>query len=175
MTKPAPPLAPKRPHRIEQLGRVRVDDYAWMKDDNWQQVLRDPKTLRADVREHLKAENAYTNAVTKDLKPFEETLYKEMLGHIKQTDLSGPVRRGLDSVNVAGRFAPADRITVIEDVVLVGLIVSYAPNACVCAATVQLSAADHATEGTRIAQIPTIPASNDLDIRMTPGAARFSM
>jgi hypothetical protein len=28
--------------RIEQLGRVRVDDYAWMKDDNWQAVLRDP-------------------------------------------------------------------------------------------------------------------------------------
>ena len=33
MSKPTPPVAPKRPHRIEQLGRVRVDDYAWMKDD----------------------------------------------------------------------------------------------------------------------------------------------
>src|SRR5512146_1297004 len=62
-SQPVPPTAPKRPHRIEQLGRVRVDDYAWMKDDAWQQVLRDPKVLRADVREHLDAENAYTKAM----------------------------------------------------------------------------------------------------------------
>jgi protease II len=60
---PTPPVARKEPRRIEQLGRVRTDDYAWMKDDNWQQVLRDPQTLRADVREHLEAENAYTKAM----------------------------------------------------------------------------------------------------------------
>jgi oligopeptidase B len=35
-SRPTPPTAPKQPKRIEQLGRVRVDDYAWMKDDNWQ-------------------------------------------------------------------------------------------------------------------------------------------
>jgi oligopeptidase B len=39
---PRPPVARKIPKTIEQLGRVRVDDYAWMKDDNWQKVLRDP-------------------------------------------------------------------------------------------------------------------------------------
>jgi oligopeptidase B len=32
--------------------------------------------------------------MTKDLKPFEDALYREMLSHIKQTDLSVPVRRG---------------------------------------------------------------------------------
>ena len=37
---PVPPVAKKIPVRIEQLGRVRVDDYQWMKDDNWQAVLR---------------------------------------------------------------------------------------------------------------------------------------
>ena len=63
MSPPKPPTAPKTPHRVEQLGRIRVDDYAWMKDDNWQQVLRDPKVLRADVRDHLNAENAYTKAM----------------------------------------------------------------------------------------------------------------
>ena len=31
---PVPPVANKIPLRTEQLGRVRVDDYAWMKDDN---------------------------------------------------------------------------------------------------------------------------------------------
>ena len=42
MTHPTPPVARKEPKLIEQLGRVRLDDYAWMKDDNWQAVLRDP-------------------------------------------------------------------------------------------------------------------------------------
>ena len=63
MTSPSPPVAPKIPHRIDQLGRTRTDDYAWMKDDAWQQVLRDPKALRADIRSHLDAENAYTQAI----------------------------------------------------------------------------------------------------------------
>jgi len=63
MTQPKPPVAPKHPKRIEQLGRVRIDDYAWMKDDNWQAVLRDPTVVRADVRDHLVAENAYTEAM----------------------------------------------------------------------------------------------------------------
>ena len=63
MSKPASPVAKKIPHRIEQLGRVRVDDYAWMKDENWQQVLRDPKVLRGDIRDHLDAENAYAKAM----------------------------------------------------------------------------------------------------------------
>lgn len=49
---PVPPVAKKIPVRIEQLGRVRVDDYQWMKDDNWQAVLRDPTLIKADVREH---------------------------------------------------------------------------------------------------------------------------
>jgi oligopeptidase B len=32
--------------------------------------------------------------MTKPLEPFEDALYNEMLSHIKQTDLSVPVRRG---------------------------------------------------------------------------------
>ena len=43
---------------------------------------------------YLEAENAYTAAMTKDIKPFEDALYAEMLARIKQTDLSVPVRRG---------------------------------------------------------------------------------
>ncbi|MDZ4370258.1 MAG: S9 family peptidase [Phenylobacterium sp.] len=98
MTKPAPPLAPpvapKIPHRIEQLGRVRVDDYAWMKDDNWQQVLRDPKALRADIRTHLDAENAYTKAVLAGTEPLQAALFAEMKGRIKEDDSSVPAPDG---------------------------------------------------------------------------------
>ena len=32
--------------------------------------------------------------MTRDIQPFADSLYQEMLGHIKQTDLGVPVRRG---------------------------------------------------------------------------------
>src|SRR5438309_7455391 len=90
MSLPAPPRAPKIPKRIEQLGRVRIDDYAWMKDDGWQQVLRDPKVLRADVREHLDAENAYTKAMLAQTEPLQAQMFAEMKGRIKEDDASVP-------------------------------------------------------------------------------------
>lgn len=94
MTTPSPPIARKDPQRIEQLGRVRVDDYAWMKDENWQQVLRDPKVLRADVREHLEAENAYTKAMLASTEPLQAQLFAEMKGRIKEDDSSVPAPDG---------------------------------------------------------------------------------
>ncbi len=94
MTLPKPPVAAKAPHRIEQLGRVRVDDYAWMKDDNWQQVLRDPKALRGDVREHLVAENAYTKAVLAETEDLQAAMFAEMKGRIKEDDSSVPTPDG---------------------------------------------------------------------------------
>ena len=90
MTKPIPPVAPKHPKRIEQLGRVRVDDYAWMKDDNWQAVLRDPSMVRADVRDHLNAENAYTEAMLAPTKALQAAMFEEMKGRIKEDDSSVP-------------------------------------------------------------------------------------
>ena len=90
MSSPTPPVAPRHPLRIEQLGRARVDDYAWMKDDNWQQVLRDPKALRADVRDHLTAENAYTKAMLAGTEALQAALFAEMKGRIKEDDSSVP-------------------------------------------------------------------------------------
>ena len=87
---PKPPVAPKHPKRIEQLGRVRVDDYAWMKDENWQKVLRDPKVVRPDIRAHLEAENAYTKAMLASTEDLQATLVKEMRGRIKEDDSSVP-------------------------------------------------------------------------------------
>ena len=46
----------------ESVGRARIDPYAWLKDDNWKEVMRNPKQLRPDIRAYLEAENAYTNA-----------------------------------------------------------------------------------------------------------------
>ena len=61
-TTPAP-IAPKRPHSFTTHGITVSDDYAWLKDSNWQEVLRDPKVLDPDIRSYLDAENAYTESL----------------------------------------------------------------------------------------------------------------
>jgi oligopeptidase B len=80
---PTPPVANKIEHQEVRHDATVVDNYFWLREKS------NPETIK-----YLEAENAYTEAMTKDLKPFEDALYKEMLGRIKQTDLSVPVRRG---------------------------------------------------------------------------------
>ena len=93
-TVPTPPVAPRRQHRIDQLGRVRHDDYAWMKDENWREVLHDPAALRADIRAHLEAENAYTKAMLAPTEVLQTQLFEEMKGRIKADDSSVPAPDG---------------------------------------------------------------------------------
>ena len=90
MTRPKPPVAARIPKHITQLGRERVDDYAWLRDDNWQAVLRDPAVIRADVKTHLEAENAYTKAMLAATEPLQATMFAEMKGRIKEDDASVP-------------------------------------------------------------------------------------
>jgi oligopeptidase B len=90
MTTPVPPRARKEPRRIEQLGRLRTDDYAWMKDDNWQAVMRDPTVLRADIRAHLEAENAYRSAMLAPVATLQAEIYAEMKGRMKEDEASAP-------------------------------------------------------------------------------------
>ena len=83
MTIPPPPRAPRRPHRHEKHGDVRLDDYHWLRD-------RDSPEVRA----YLEAENAYLRqsmAATADL---EQHLFEEIKGRIRQTDMSAPYREG---------------------------------------------------------------------------------
>ena len=89
-SRPTPPVAKKIPVVIEQLGRTRTDDYQWMKDDNWQAVLRDPSLIKADVKEHLTAENAYREAMMAGTLPMQAAMFEEMKGRIKQDDSSVP-------------------------------------------------------------------------------------
>ncbi len=84
------PVAKREPKTIYQMNRVRIDDYAWMKDDNWKEVLRDPSVLRPDIREHLTEENAYTDAMLGGTEALQAQLFEEMKGRIKQDDSSVP-------------------------------------------------------------------------------------
>ncbi len=88
------PVAEKRPVEIEQHGEVRVDNYGWLRDENWQSVLRDPSVLREDIREQLTSENSYYESATSDLEALRETLFEEMRGRIKEDDSSVPTPDG---------------------------------------------------------------------------------
>jgi oligopeptidase B len=78
-----PPIAKKVRHTTEIHGYTLKDDYFWLREKKNPEVLK-----------YLEAENAYTEEVMKPRKELQEALYKEMLGHIKQTDLSVPSRIG---------------------------------------------------------------------------------
>lgn len=94
MTLPIPPVAARVPKVIEQLGRTRTDDYAWMKDENWQAVMRDPSVLRPDIRAHLDLENAYTRALLAPTEALQKQIFEEMRGRIKEDDASVPAPDG---------------------------------------------------------------------------------
>jgi oligopeptidase B len=78
----APPIAKTVPKTITVLGDTRVDNYFWLRDRDNQATIQ-----------YLDAENRYTEAVMKHTGALQSKLYAEMLGRIKQTDLSVPTKR----------------------------------------------------------------------------------
>ncbi len=88
------PVAQRRPYSFTVHGFTIVDDYAWLKDKNWQEVLRDPSVLNADIRGYLEAENNYTESLLGHTAGLQKTLVAEMRGRIKEDDSSVPAPDG---------------------------------------------------------------------------------
>lgn len=89
-TNRTPPAAKRVAHTNVRHNVADEDPYHWLRDDNWQEVMREPKKLRRDIRDYLEAENAYLEAVMAPTKPLQEALFKEMKGRIKEDDSSVP-------------------------------------------------------------------------------------
>src|SRR5215469_3137114 len=89
-TKIQAPTASRRPHATTLHGITVTDDYAWLKDENWQDVLREPSILKADIRAYLEAENSYTDALLGHTGALQQKLVAEMRGRIKEDDSSVP-------------------------------------------------------------------------------------
>ncbi len=83
LTMPVPPVAPRKPKVDVLHGDRRQDDYFWLRQKD------DPEVLA-----YLRAENAYTEALTKPAEGFQAALYTEMLARIKEDDSTVPFRRG---------------------------------------------------------------------------------
>lgn len=84
------PSAPRRPSVSKWHDVEIVDDYAWLKADNWRDVMRDPGVLDPEIRAYLEAENAYSQAQLADTDELQETLYAEMRARLKEDDSSVP-------------------------------------------------------------------------------------
>jgi oligopeptidase B len=96
MSDPAklPPKAEVRPTKRAFHGIEITDDFAWLRADNWQEVMRDPQQLPADIRAYLEAENAYTEAFFTPTADLQDKLYREIRGRIKEDDSSVPAPDG---------------------------------------------------------------------------------
>jgi len=92
--RPTPPIAKRVPHTVRRHNVIDEDPYAWLRDRDWQAVMRDPKRLSPDIRDYLEAENSYLDRVLAPTKPLQEALFNEMKGRIKEDDSSVPAPDG---------------------------------------------------------------------------------
>ncbi len=78
-----PPMTPKKSKTTKIHDYTMIDDYFWLREKSNPEVIA-----------HLEAENVYADSVLKPTAPLQEKLYKEMVGHIKETDVTVPYRQG---------------------------------------------------------------------------------
>lgn len=80
---PQPPMTEKKTKITKIHDDTITDDYFWLREKTNPEVVA-----------HLEAENAYAEAMMKPTAALQDKLYKEMVGHIKETDVSVPYRWG---------------------------------------------------------------------------------
>jgi oligopeptidase B len=81
MSKPIPPKAKKIPKELISHGDIRIDPYYWLNQRDDQEVLA-----------HLNKEKGYYEEMTAHTKDFQEILFQEMKGRIKEDDTSVPYK-----------------------------------------------------------------------------------
>ncbi len=94
LTHPTPAAVPARRTTHAAHGRTLIDDYGWLRAENWQEVLKDPAALPTEIREVLERENRHAEAVLAPTAALQKTLVKEMRGRIKEDDEDVPQTDG---------------------------------------------------------------------------------
>ena len=77
------PMTEKKTKTTKIHDDTMIDEYFWLREKSNPEVIA-----------HLEAENAYSEAVMKPTAAVQDKLYKEMVGHIKETDVNVPYRWG---------------------------------------------------------------------------------
>jgi len=89
-----PPVAKRQAAKLTVHGMQRTDNYGWLRDANWRQVVQDPLRLAPEINDHITAENAYAEALLQPLAPLRTELIEELKGRIVQDDSGVPQRDG---------------------------------------------------------------------------------
>jgi oligopeptidase B len=84
------PVARRIAKETTHHGVTLVDDYDWLRAKNWQEVMRKPEALDAEIRAYLEAENAYLEAEIADTAALREHLFAEMKARLKEDDRQVP-------------------------------------------------------------------------------------
>lgn len=79
---PQPPVTAKVPVTRTHHADTFIDDYEWLREKDSPEVL-----------EHLRAENAYAEAVTANQESLREAIFQEIKERTVETDLSVPARK----------------------------------------------------------------------------------
>ena len=74
-----PPMAQQKPYQLKKHNDIRIDEFYWLNDRENPEVI-----------DYLERENDYYQKSTAHLEPFQEKLYEEMKGRIKEDDNSVP-------------------------------------------------------------------------------------
>jgi oligopeptidase B len=88
------PIARPRPFSRVVHGERLEDDYAWLRADNWRDVMRDPTVLDPEIRKYLEAENRYADQTFAKTATLRKGLIAEMRARIKEDDSTVPARDG---------------------------------------------------------------------------------
>lgn len=86
------PVAPKQAETLTIHGDSRIDHYYWMKLSDAQKEAKDPDEQTQKVLDYLNAENKYREQLMAHTDSFQNRLFEEIKGRIKQTDMSVPYK-----------------------------------------------------------------------------------
>jgi len=87
---PRPPVAEKIPYVVESNGNERVDNYFWMRLSDEQKNAETPDSQTVKVLAYLNAENDFAKAAMKHTDKFQQQLFEEIKGRIKEDDETVP-------------------------------------------------------------------------------------
>jgi oligopeptidase B len=90
----SPPRADIQPTEVSAQGKTWLDDYAWIRAENWREVLRDPSALPREIRGLLEAENAYAEEILGPTQTLQKQLMREMRARLREDDSEPPAPDG---------------------------------------------------------------------------------
>ena len=93
----SPPIPKINKKIVKFHGYDKIDNYSWMRADNWQEVMKNPEKLPKDIKLHLDKENNYTKEMMADTLILQDNLYTEIRSRMQEKETTVPQKNGIYS------------------------------------------------------------------------------